>query len=111
MTLPEVVLWQRIRRGGLKGVQFRRQHPIGPYILDFFCPASQLAVEIDGAAHGSVDQARHDQHRDHWLAARNIRVMRIPASDVLRDESLENVLEAIARVAAPSTASGGPPPP
>jgi len=62
MTLPEVVLWQELRRGKLKGLQFRRQHPIGPYILDFYCSAARLAIEIDGASHSSDVQAKHDEN-------------------------------------------------
>jgi very-short-patch-repair endonuclease len=50
MTLPEVLLWQAVRGGQVGGLRFRRQHPIGPYVLDFYCPALRLAVEIDGAA-------------------------------------------------------------
>src|SRR5438874_3677081 len=50
MTLPEIVLWQALRRS-LLGLRFRRQHPIGPYVLDFYCPSARLAIEIDGLAH------------------------------------------------------------
>jgi len=111
MTLPEVVLWQKLRDGRLKGCRFRRQHPVGPYILDFYCPSARLAVEIDGAVHESVAQARHDVRRDRWLHDKGITVLRVAASDVLHDETLEIVLSHIERMAAPSTASGGPPPP
>jgi very-short-patch-repair endonuclease len=111
MTLPEVILWQRIRGGQLNGVQFRRQHPVGPYILDFFCPAAQLAVEVDGTVHESKNQAHHDERRDAWLAKDGITVLRIAAADILRDETLDHVLSHIAQMAAPSTAFGGPPPP
>jgi hypothetical protein len=51
MSLPEVILWEHLRRGGLSGMHFRRQHPAGPYVLDFYCAASRLAIEVDGAAH------------------------------------------------------------
>jgi len=116
MTLPEVVLWQAIRRGGLGGLRFRRQHPVGHYILDFYCPAARLAVEIDGSSHSNEKQVQHDQRRDRWLAMQGILVLRIGAANVLRDDDLEGTLryiehEASARVAAPSTAFGGPPPP
>ena len=108
MTLPEVVLWQELRRGKLKGLQFRRQHPIGPYILDFYCSAARLAIEIDGSSHASDVQAKHDQRRDRWLRDKGITVVRVGAADVLRDENLESLLTYIAQVAAPSTAFGGP---
>jgi very-short-patch-repair endonuclease len=111
MTLPEVILWQCIRGGQLNGLQFRRQHPIGRYILDFFCPAVQVAIEVDGPIHEGEEQSRRDDRRDTWLAKRNVRVLRIAAADILRDEGLDNVLSHIEQVAAPSTAFGGPPPP
>ena len=68
MTLPEVLLWQAVRGGQVGGLRFRRQHPIGPYVLEFYCPAIRLAVEIDGAAHDTPDRADHDLRRDAWLA-------------------------------------------
>ena len=48
MSLPEIVLWQALRKGRLAGLRFRRQHPIGPYIFDFYCPSALLAIEVDG---------------------------------------------------------------
>src|SRR5205823_3347908 len=106
-----VVLWQELRQGKLKSRQFRRQHPIGPYILDFYCSAARLAVEIDGASQANEVQAKHDRNRDRWLHGKGIRVIRVAAADVLRDENLECLLNHIAQMAAPSTAFGGPPPP
>jgi very-short-patch-repair endonuclease len=107
MTLPEVVLWQELRRSKLKSCQFRRQHPIGPYILDFYCSAARLTIEVDGASHANEVQVRHDQNRDRWLHGKGIRVIRVAAADV----NLESLLNHIAQMAAPSTAFGGPPPP
>ena len=49
LTLPELVLWDELRGSRLAGFRFRRQHPLGPFILDFYCPAARLAVEVDGA--------------------------------------------------------------
>jgi very-short-patch-repair endonuclease len=78
MSLPEVLLWQRIRGRG-----FRRQHPIGPFILDFYCSRIRLAIEVDGLQHDArTDQ---DARRDTRLQQFGIRTLRIPASDVLRD--------------------------
>jgi very-short-patch-repair endonuclease len=96
MTLPEVLLWQALRGGQVGGLRFRRQHPIGSYVLDFYCPALRLAVEIDGAAHDIPAQASHDLRRDAWLAAQGIRVLRVPAADVLSEEKREGVLDTIA---------------
>jgi very-short-patch-repair endonuclease len=93
LTLPEVLLWQALRKRGLHGARFRRQHPIGPYILDFYCDAARLAVEIDGSSHDTPDQARHDARRTDWLTQRGVAVLRIPARDVLAD--MAGVLEGI----------------
>ena len=96
MTLPEVLLWQALRGGQVGGMRFRRQHPIGPYVLDFYCPAIRLAVEIDGAAHDIPERADHDLRRDAWLAAQGIRVLRVLAADVLSEDRRESVLDTIA---------------
>ncbi len=104
MTLPEVLLWQALRRGQLDGLLFRRQHPIGTYILDFYCPGARLAVEVDGASHDGVAQAEHDARRDLWLADQGVSVMRIPARDILSIEGRPDVLASIAAAAASSTA-------
>ena len=90
LTLPEVILWNAIRARKLNGARFRRQHPIGPYILDFYCDQAKLAVEIDGAVHDHPDQIGHDQRRTAWLEAQGVAVFRIPAREVLGD--LESVL-------------------
>ena len=88
--MPEVILWNAIRARKLNGARFRRQHPIGPYILDFYCDQAKLAVEIDGAVHDHPDQIGHDQRRTAWLEAQGVAVFRIPAREVLGD--LESVL-------------------
>ncbi len=112
MTLPEVVLWQHVRRGRLEG-RFRRQHPVGPYVLDFDSSKARLAVEVDGAGHGHPDRVRHDRARDSWLRRRGIKVLRFAAADVLNNDALEGVLARIAAAVAspgraPSTTFGGP---
>jgi len=113
MSLPEVVLWRLLRRGGLAGLRFRRQHPAGPYILDFYCASARLAVEVDGSTHDAAVQVQHDARRQTWLAREGIRVFRVVAADVLHDERLEGVLAAIEQAAAeaPSVPLRGPPPP
>ncbi|MDB5426094.1 MAG: hypothetical protein JWR43_69, partial [Phenylobacterium sp.] len=68
MTEPEVMLWSRLRRRLPDQPVFRRQHPMGPYILDFYCPAAKLAVEVDGSTHWEDEQIAHDERRDAWLA-------------------------------------------
>lgn len=101
MSLPEVVLWQAIRGRRLRGARFRRQHPIGPYILDFYCHELRLAVEVDGEGHEHPDQMRHDRRRTDWLNRQGIAVHRIPAREVL--DQIEGVLAGLAaRVTPPS---------
>ena len=111
MSLPEVVLWQAVRRNRL-GVRFRRQHPEGPWILDFYCHACRLAVEIDGVCHEDPERLARDRRRAAWLESRGISTFRIPAREVL--ENLDGVLlELRARIAERPLhhPSGGPPPP
>jgi very-short-patch-repair endonuclease len=82
LSLPEVLLWLELRKrpGGLR---FRKQHPAGAYILDFFCPARRLAIEVDGEAHERGDRPERDAARDAWLTSEGVRLLRIPASEVL----------------------------
>ena len=104
MTKPEVVLWQHLREDKLSGLRFRRQHPIGSYILDFYCAAATLCIEIDGLVHASSEAAIHDERRTTWLESQGIRVVRFAATDILNAESLVGVLACIESVAAPTTA-------
>jgi very-short-patch-repair endonuclease len=88
---------------------FRRQHPVGPYVLDFYCVKARLAVEIDGIAHDLGDRPACDERRSDWLAGRGIRVVRITASELTGDfdETVDGLLRAaVALIAgeAPSTA-------
>ena len=85
LSLPEGLLWRAIRGRKLAGLHFRRQHPIGPYVLDFYCDAEKLAVEVDGQSHGFGDQPKRDEQRDAWMAAKGIRTLRLPADLVLHD--------------------------
>lgn len=95
MTLPEVLVWQRLRLSP-QGVKFRRQHPLGAYVLDFYCPSAKTGIEIDGIVHDMGDNPERDCVRDAWLAARGVRVIRIPASEILRsvDEAVETIVRA-----------------
>ena len=99
MSLPEVLLWQalRTRPGGLK---FRRQHPAGRYVLDFICASLRLAVEIDGEAHNRDERSVQDGKRDAQLRAQGVRVLRVPASDVLADVGgvVERILAEASRI-------------
>jgi very-short-patch-repair endonuclease len=84
MTLPEVILWQALRKQPNR-LKFRRQHPSGPYILDFFCSDARVAIEVDGQSHAMGDRPERDQARDAWLKSAGIETLRIPAADVLKD--------------------------
>ena len=84
MTLPEVIIWHWLRQRP-NGLKFRRQHPTGPYILDFFCSDARLAIEIDGDAHAMGEQPARDAARDAWLQTAGIQTLRIRAADVLED--------------------------
>jgi len=96
MTPPEARLWRCVRANRFRGFKFRRQHPVGPYILDFYYAEARLAVEIDGASHGDPVRIAHDRRRTAWLGRQGIRVIRLRAVDV-RDE-LEGVLAFIVNV-------------
>jgi very-short-patch-repair endonuclease len=90
-TDVEMKLWQKLRNRQL-GVDFRRQHPAGSYILDFYCPALCLATELDGSQH--AQEAKRDLQRDAWLTQRGVTVLRFWNSDVTGN--FFGVLEAIA---------------
>lgn len=93
MTPPERKLWNVLRANGA-GFAFRRQHPIGPYIADFYCRETALVVEVDGAtAHGHPAAIEHDRIRNEFMHALNLRVLRFPASDI--EGNLEGVFTAI----------------
>jgi very-short-patch-repair endonuclease len=98
LSPPEARLWNRLRARLPGQPIFRRQHPIGPYVLDFYCAAARLAIEIDGISHDMADQPYRDERRDTWLAARHIRVVRIPAAE-LRN-GIDETADAIVRMAA-----------
>jgi len=101
-------LWNRLRTRNPGTPVFRRQHPIGPYVLDFYCAEARLAVEIDGMSHDVGDRPQRDASRDAWLQARGLTVMRIAASELMRDAG--EVAEAIARTATEMIRAGAPPP-
>ena len=81
LTDAEARLWRQLRYKQLDGFRFRRQQPIGPYIVDFFCPRAKPIIELDGGQH-STDQER-DERRTRWLEARGYRVIRFWNNDVL----------------------------
>ena len=96
--VPNMVklLWSRLRDRRMNGLKFRRQHPFGPYVLDFFCASSNLGVEVDGSGH--LDREPRDEARARWLGEHGVRVLRFWNNEV-RD-SLDAVVEEIAVAAA-----------
>ena len=91
-TYVERRLWHKLRNAQIDGASFRRQHPTGRYILDFYCSALQLAVEVDGGQHAQAES--RDRQRDEWLRQRGVTVLRFWNSDVT--ENLSGVIEVIA---------------
>ena len=89
MTDAERALWRELRQGAL-GAKFRRQAPVGKYIVDFACLEARLIVEVDGGQHA---ESRGDEERDRWLASQGFRVLRFWNNDVLGN--LRGVLEVI----------------
>ena len=82
-TEPEKRLWAKLRRKQLGGFKFRRQHPLGRFILDFYCDAAKLAVELDGASH--AEQVTYDARRTQWIARQGIHVVRFGNQQVMRE--------------------------
>ncbi|MDJ0278990.1 endonuclease domain-containing protein, partial [Sphingomonas sp. 2R-10] len=109
MSLPEAMLWQKLR-GGQAGAKFRRQHPVGPYVADFFCREARLIVEIDGEAHERADRPERDDARLRFLQEQGYRIVRIAAARVIADVGA--VAAAIASLVATPLhqPAAGPPP-
>ncbi|OHE84259.1 MAG: DNA methylase [Lysobacterales bacterium RIFOXYD1_FULL_69_11] len=79
MTDAERALWYHLRAGRLDGLKFRRQHPIPPYVVDFYCDAARLVIELDGSQHTE----EHDLHRTRFLESKGLTVLRFWNDDVL----------------------------
>ena len=94
-TCAERLLWKRLRMRQLSAYKFRRQHPIGDYIVDFVCLEKRLIVELDGGQH--TEQVEYDEKRSNWLRERGYRVLRYWNNDVLKapDVVMANILEEI----------------
>jgi very-short-patch-repair endonuclease len=98
-TPAEERLWYFLRAHRFLGLKFKRQKPLGPYIVDFACMERRLVIELDGGQHG--DQVAYDRKRDAWLAGQGFTVLRVWNHDVM--DQIESVLERIRQfVEAPS---------
>jgi len=92
-TPHERMLWRALKELPIEGTHFRRQAPIGPYIVDFFCPAKRLIIELDGGHHNDDATAERDSKRQAWLGQEGYRVIRFWNSDMIGD--LNAVLDRI----------------
>ena len=107
MSLPERLLWSALRNQQT-GLRFRKQHPAGRYVLDFYCDRAKLCVEVDGHSHDFT--GRRDRARDIWLSQQGVRTLRVAAEDVL--QNVDGVVQFIVYEAnAPSVALRATPPP
>lgn len=95
MSLPETMLW-RVLRQRPDGFKFRRQHPAGIYILDFYCPAVRLAIEVDGRTHDGQQAAQQHAARSNFLRSQHVATLRIPATAIMTN--LENAVMRIIEV-------------
>lgn len=112
MTFPEQLLWSRLKSDQILGARFRRQHPLGPYIADFFCPAVGLVIEVDGITHRTADAAEHDRRRDEWMRSQGLEILRVTNDEVLQslDDVVRLIQHAVAERTSTSPTRGDPPP-
>jgi len=92
MTFPERKLWFFLR-DKLPQHKFRRQHGIGSFIVDFYCPEKKLIIEIDGETHGTLSQQLYDEERSHYFNKLGITVIRFSNSEIMMN--VDNVLESV----------------
>ena len=93
-TKAEAILWLALKNKQIRGRRFRRQYSVGNYILDFYCPAEKIIIEVDGSVHADSLRAQHDYERTVFLESQGIRVVRFENWQVLYQ--LEDVVEGIA---------------
>ena len=93
MSDAESKLWSELRGRRFVGCKFRRQRPVGAYIVDFVCYEPKLVIEIDGGQHGRREQSEDDRERTRWLSANGFKVIRFWNDEVL--QNLDGVLEVI----------------
>lgn len=95
MTPGEVKLWSKLRAARFHGLKFRRQVPIGPFIVDFLCIEKKLILEVDGDAHFEPGAAEKDRKREEYLKAQGFRVVRVLNSEAVCD--IDFVIEVLER--------------
>jgi very-short-patch-repair endonuclease len=110
LSPPEILLWTRLRERGRDQPTFRRQHPIGAYIADFYCAAARLVVEIDGWGHADEGRPEHDRRRDDHMSRLGRQVIRIAAAEVMRDaDAVAQMIVDTAISRSPNAPSAGAP--
>ena len=93
LTEQEAVMWHLLRNRGVNGYKFRRQYPIGNYVVDFVCRELKLIIELDGGQHNEPTNIEYDQKRTQYLNEKGYRVIRFWNNDI--DENLEGVYQSI----------------
>ena len=92
LTPAEAVLWTALQKRQLEGRKFRRQHSIGNYIIDFYCPSEKLAIELDGTFHFTPEGSDYDEKRDAYLNSLGIKVIRFENNELFHlDQVLEHI--------------------
>ncbi|RYF52798.1 MAG: endonuclease domain-containing protein [Cytophagaceae bacterium] len=81
-TEAEKAFWEVVRGNRLGGLKFRRQHPIGYFIADFYCHQYKLVIELDGSVHDEIEQQEYDQNRDGWMREYGLTILRFTNQDV-----------------------------
>ena len=96
-TEAEACLWRRLRRRAFKGLKFRRQLPLGKYIVDFVCLEKRLIIELDGGQHNAEAQRPYDRLRDQWLRSQGFQILRYGNNEVF--DEWEAIAEAVWKAA------------
>lgn len=92
-TPEEIFLWNYLKHSKL-GVKFRRQHSMGGYITDFYCPTNKFVIELDGAVHNTTEAKEYDKVRDEFLKGMNLKILRLSNKEITK-ENIESVINKI----------------
>jgi len=100
MTDAEKIVWGKLRNKQLENQKFRRQHPLGPYVLDLYCPAKRLVIEVDGGQHYTHKGKLRDKKREEYLTKRGLIILRYSDKDILTNLNivLQDILNKINRL-------------
>lgn len=93
MTKEEIILWSYLKNSQLKGKKFRRQHGIGSYIVDFYCPEAKLLIELDGGQHTNLENEEYDRKRTAYFQKLGLKVLRFWNNEI--KENIEAVIDKI----------------